>query len=137
MPELWDLIDLQTPWCAYVAATLRISQRIEAGVTSVASLAAEAGCDERALHGLLSHLVSKGVFEEPAPGTFALNDAARQLTAPFLDLGGIGGRMAHAWGTLEAYVRTGRPAYAERFGLPFWDDLAAHPELAAEFDDLI
>ena len=34
-------------------------------------------------------------------------------------------------------MRTGRPAYAERFGRPFWDDLAAHPDLAREFDDLI
>src|SRR4051794_16245681 len=45
--------------------------------------------------------------------------------------------MAHAWGTLETFVRTGRPAYAERFGLPWWDDLAAHPELGAEFDELM
>src|SRR4051794_19601699 len=45
--------------------------------------------------------------------------------------------MAHAWSTLETYVRTGRPGYAERFGRPWWDDLAAHPELAAEFDELM
>jgi hypothetical protein len=68
---------------------------------------------------------------------FALNGAAELLTDPFLDLGGIGGRMAHAWSTLETYVPTGRPGYAERFGRPWWDDLAAHPELAAEFDELI
>jgi hypothetical protein len=68
---------------------------------------------------------------------FALNGAAELLTDPFLDLGGIGGRMAHAWSTLETYVRTGRPGYAERFGRPWWDDLAAHPELGAEFDELM
>jgi hypothetical protein len=56
---------------------------------------------------------------------------------PFLDLDGIGGRFAGAWETIPAYVRTGRPAYAAKFGRPFWDDLAAHPELAREFDDLI
>lgn len=54
-----------------------------------------------------------------------------------LDLEGIGGRFAHAWGTLLNYVRTGAPAYHERFGLPFWDDLDAHPDIAAEFDELI
>jgi hypothetical protein len=132
-----DLFDLRTPWCAYVAATLRIPQRVAGGVTRVEDLAREAGCDERALHGLLSHLVGKGVFEEPERGVFALNEAAQQLTGPFLDLGGIGGRMAHAWSTLETYVRTGRPAYAERFGRPWWDDLAAHPALGAEFDELM
>src|SRR3954454_10857015 len=132
-----DLTDLQTPWCAHVVATLRIPQRIEAGTAAVGELAAAAGCDERALHNVLGHLVTKGAFEEVSPGVFACNDAARQLTAPFLDLHGLGGRFAHAWSTLETYVMTGRSGYVERFGLPFWDDLAAHPELAAEFDDLI
>ena len=135
--DLWDLIDLRTPWCAYVVATLRIPQLVESGVGDVGELAREAGCDERALHNVLAHLVSQGVFTEPSPGVFAHNETSAQLTAPFLDLGGMGGRMAHAWSTLETYVSTGRPGYAERFGLPFWDDLAAHPALAAEFDDLI
>jgi hypothetical protein len=34
-------------------------------------------------------------------------------------------------------VRTGAPAYHEIFGLPFWDDLDAHPEIAKEFDEMI
>src|SRR5207245_3525887 len=50
---------------------------------------------------------------------------------------GIGGRMAYAWGTLLTYVRTGAPAYHELFGLPFWEDLAAHPDIAASFDALM
>ena len=54
-----------------------------------------------------------------------------------LDLAGIGGRMAHAWGTLPGYVRTGSPAYHERFGRSFWDDLDAHPEIGASFDALM
>jgi precorrin-6B methylase 2 len=45
--------------------------------------------------------------------------------------------MAHAWGTLLDYVRTGKPAYHKIFGLPFWEDLDANPEVAASFDDLI
>jgi hypothetical protein len=56
---------------------------------------------------------------------------------PFLDLDGIGGRMAHTWGTLLDYVRTGQPAYQRVFGLPFWEDLAAHPRIGAEFDALM
>ncbi|HEY6402085.1 MAG TPA: methyltransferase, partial [Blastocatellia bacterium] len=35
------------------------------------------------------------------------------------------------------YVRTGKPAYHKVFGLPFWEDLDANPEIAASFDDLI
>ena len=45
--------------------------------------------------------------------------------------------MAHTWGTLLDYVRTGQPAYQQMFGRPFWEDLAAHPEIAAEFDALM
>jgi SAM-dependent methyltransferase len=70
-----------------------------------------------------------------------LNQTARQLLEPsqclYLDLESIGGRLAGAWGTLLTYVRTGTPAYKEVFGLPFWEDLEAHPEIAASFDALI
>ncbi len=45
--------------------------------------------------------------------------------------------MAHTWGTLLDYVRTGEPAYQQVFGLPFWEDLAAHPRIAADFDALM
>jgi hypothetical protein len=132
------LSDLMTPWCVHAVATLQIPEHLEGGNDEIAALARAAGCDERALHNVLGHLVAKGVFEELAPGRFALNDAARELfTNPFLRLDGIGGRFAHAWETIPDYVRTGRPAYAARFGRPFWDDLAAHPDVAAEFDDLI
>jgi hypothetical protein len=131
------LLDLQTPWCAYVAATMKIPDHLDAGTTRIAALAEATGSDERALHGLLSHLVQNGVFEEPEPGTFAMNEAARELQQPFLDLHGIGGRMAHAWSTLETYVKTGRSAYDTLFGRPWWDDLAANPELGAEFDELM
>jgi hypothetical protein len=137
--DLDALSDLCTPWCIRVVATLRIADHVAAGVTDIDQLAVAAGCHAEALHHVLGHLVGKGVFEEPAPGRFALNQPARALreAAPFLDLEGIGGRMAHAWGTLLTYTRTGTPGYAEVFGLPFWEDLAAHPEIAASFDALM
>jgi hypothetical protein len=138
VPDLWELADLTTPWCVHTVATLRIADRIDEGINEIGALAVAAACDARALHNVLGHLVGKGVFEEPEPGRFALNDTSRQLLGnTFLALDGIGGRFAEAWSTLPAYVQTGRPAYAERFGLPFWGDLAAHPHLAEEFDALI
>lgn len=139
--DLWALSDLCTPWCIHVAATLRIADHLAAGLTDIDSLAAAAGCDASSLHNVLGHLVSKGVFEEAVPGRFALNEAARELLDPAqrlgLDLEGIGGRMAYAWGTLLTYVRTGRPGYHEVFGRPFWEDLETHPDIAASFDALI
>jgi hypothetical protein len=119
--DLWALSDLCTPWCIHVAATLRIADHLAAGLTDIDSLAAAAGCDASSLHNVLGHLVSKGVFEEAVPGRFALNEVARGLLDPAqrlgLDLEGIGGRMAYAWGTLLTYVRTGRPGYHEVFQL--------------------
>src|SRR6266511_3536072 len=136
--DLEALTDLRTPWCILVVATLRIADHVAAGTSDIGQLAGATGCDARALHNVLGHLVAKGIFEETAPGRFALNDPALQLreASDFLDLEGIGGRMGHAWSTLPTYVRTGAPGYAEVFGLPFWEDLAAHPKVAACFDAL-
>ncbi len=139
--NLWDMGDLCTPWCVHVAVTLRVANHIAAGAEKIDALADAAGADADSLQRVLRQLVSKGMFEEPAPGHFALNDAARELLSePALlgfDLNGIGGRMAGSWNTLLSAVRSGRPAYHEAFGRGFWEDLEAHPEVAATFDALM
>src|SRR4051812_44296339 len=105
--NLWDLTDLCTPWCVLVVATLRIAGHIAKGVNRIDEIAAAAGCDPDVLHSVLGHLVSKGVFLELEPGQFSLNEAARGLLDPSqlvgLDLNGICGRMAQAWGSLLTY----------------------------------
>jgi hypothetical protein len=137
--DLEKMLDLATPWCLRVAATLRISEHIMAGHTDIGALAAAAECDRDALHAVLDHLVSRGVFTADSPGRFSCNRAAQGLAEAhrFIDLDGIGGRMAHTWGTLLDYVRTGQPSYQKVFGRPFWEDLAAHPRIAADFDALM
>jgi SAM-dependent methyltransferase len=139
--DIFTLSDLCTPWCLYVVATQRVADHMSAGITRIDDLAAESGCHAESLHRVLRHLVGAGVFEEPEPGRFALNEPARGLLNPGarlgLDLEGIGGRMAHAWGTMLAAVRTGVPAYHTVFGRPFWEDLEAHPDVAASFDALM
>lgn len=144
-PDLEALADLRTPWCLRVAVTLGVAEFLdrEGGSAPIATLAESTGSDPAALASVLGHLVDKGVFVQdgPGPGRLALNDAARQLLHPAarigLDLEGIGGRMTHAWATLPTFVRTGRSGYPEINGLTFWDDLAAHPDIAASFDDLM
>lgn len=137
--DLERLLDLTTPWCLRVAATLRIAHHIAAGRTRVEELAEAAGCDAEALDAVLGHLVSNGVFQEHSAGRFGLNPAAEELRDQerWLDLDRLGGRTAYAWNSLLVYVRTGRPAYQQLFGRPFWDDLAANPDLAADFDALM
>ena len=66
MVDLERMLDLATPWCLHVAATLRIPEHIAAGHTDITGLAAAAGCDPDALHAVLGHLVSQGVFTELA-----------------------------------------------------------------------
>jgi hypothetical protein len=132
-PNLWSLGDLATPWCLHVVATLRVADQLAAGLSQIDDLAAAVGADADSLARVLRHLVGKGVFEEPTRGRFALNDPARAL----LDLDGFGGRMACAWGSLLQAVKTGSPAYHTVFGRPFWEDLNAHPDVAASFDALM
>src|SRR5258708_29773804 len=102
--DLGALSDLCTPWCVHVAATLRIAEHISAGTDQIDDLAAAAKCDSYVLHRVLDHLVSKGVFEQPMPGRFSLNEAARGLLDPSqrlgLDLEGIGGPTAPPPGRL-------------------------------------
>ena len=139
--SLSELSDLRTPWCVHVVATLRIADLIAAGRHEIGELGRAAGCDSDYLSRVLRHLVQKGVFEETESGRFDLNEVARELLDPSLhltlDLAGLGGRMANAWGTLLSVVRTGEPAYHEIFGRPFWEDLDAHPDVAASFDALM
>jgi SAM-dependent methyltransferase len=124
-----------------VVATLRIADHIAAGIFQIEELAAASESDSDSLHRVLQHLVGEGVFEEPAVGRFALNEPARGLLESSarlgLDLDGIGGRMAYAWGSLLTAVRTGAPAYHTVFGRPYWEDLQAHPDIAASFDALM
>jgi len=139
--DLWALSDLCTPWCIHVVVTLRIADHLAAGTTRIDDLAIAACAHSDSLARVLRHLIGKGLFAEPAPGEFALNDDARALLDPGVRLGfgldGIGGRMARAWSSLLTAVETGAPAYDEVFGRPFWDDLAAHPYVAASFDELM
>jgi SAM-dependent methyltransferase len=139
--DLWQLSDLSTPWCIHVVGTLGIAGHMAAGTTEIGALAAAAGADAASLERVLRHLVSKGLFEQTAPGHFGLNDAARPLLEDgvrlSLDLDSMGGRMAYAWGTLLAAVRSGRPAYHQVFGRPFWEDLDANPRIAADFDAMM
>ncbi|MEV1177513.1 methyltransferase [Nonomuraea sp. NPDC049784] len=139
--DLWSLSDLSTPWALRVVVTLRIAERLAEGPAQVGELARAAGCDAAYLRRTLTHLASKGVFDEPEPGTFALNDAARGLLDEplrlFLDLDGVGGRLAGAWAAFLPAVRRGEPAYRELYGMTFWDDLEAHPRLSESFDALM
>jgi hypothetical protein len=135
------LSDLCTSWCVHVVVTLCIAEHIEAGETDIHDIADRAHCVADMLQQVMRHFVGKGVFREPESGRFELAPAARPMLDPSfrlgVDLDGVGGLISHAWGTLLTAVRTGSPAHKDYFGLPFWEDLEARPQIAAEFDALI
>ncbi|MCJ8007806.1 methyltransferase [Lederbergia wuyishanensis] len=137
--KLEALSDLCTPWCLHTVGTLRIADHISRGINHIDDLAKATESNAYALLNVMRHLVSKGVFEETEPKQFGLNDVSRGLVeSPYRpDLTGIFGRMAYAWGTLPTYVKTGESGYHEQFGLPFWEDLAANPDVGKSFDDLM
>jgi hypothetical protein len=114
---------------------------MNAGLSHISDLAQAASAHAESLERVLRHLTSKGIFVEISPGHFALNEVSTALLDPGahwgLNLDGFGGRMAYAWGSLLSAVRTGRPAYHEIFGKPFWEDLAANPKIKADFDALM
>jgi 2,7-dihydroxy-5-methyl-1-naphthoate 7-O-methyltransferase len=142
--QLRALSDLVTPYAIRVAATLRLADLIEAGARRPAELAQRCGVNAAALERLLRHLVTKGVFAQPEPGTFALTDLSRLLLdgqrngmRPWLDVdGGLGRSDVALSGLLDA-VRTGSPVYEGMFGRAFWADLEADPERGRAFDALM
>src|SRR6266545_875725 len=143
---LGPLMDLVTPMALRVAATLRLADFMPddgAGKGAVLGDLAEcAGADPDALARMLRHLVQHGVFTEPRPGQFAVNQTAALLrtghpAALWLDLEGFGGRMDLAFTGLAHTVRTGEPAWEQVFGQPFWAYLDANPAISASFDAIM
>ncbi len=139
--DLWTLSDLATPWCIHVAVTLRVADHIEAGLSRIDEIATAAGADRDSPFPLCSGSWSARVCSRSprrvlcaerkcphaARGRCPARPRPRWLRGP------DGGCMD----TLLSAVRTGRPAYHEAFGRPFWEDLEAHPDLAEKFDAMM
>ena len=139
--RLSEMSDLITPMAIRVAATLRLADRIAAGTTTLAELAADADVDPDALGRLLRYLAARGIFAEPEPGWFSLTSSAEPLRdahphkmRAWLDLTDAIGRATLAFGALLDVVRTGKPGYPIVYGRDFWADLACNPQLTASFD---
>lgn len=131
-------------WAVRAAATLRLADLIDSGVTHLEELAERAHVNADALRRLLRYLIGRGVFAESAPGTYILTDTALflqeshpQRLRAWLDQEGAGGKMDLTWSSLLESVQTGKPAYPNQHGCSFWEDLAANPTLRASFNALL
>ena len=113
-----------------VAAELSIADRLAQGPRTAAELAQECGTAERPLYRVLRALAGEGVFFENAEGAFELTDRGELLRADHpaslrdwaLYVADLPYRseleMLHT-------VRTGEPAFAQHFGMPLFEYLAA------------
>lgn len=135
--------DMIAPMAVRVAATLRLADHVEQGATDAESLAAAADAHPGALGRLMRYLVSRGVFGEDPPGTYALTGMSRLLLDDHparlrqrFDLDGPVGRGDLSFVDLLETVRDGQPSYDRVYGRSFWEDLDADPDLAARFGAL-
>lgn len=122
-----------------VFALLGLPDRIAAGTNGGAELAAAAGLDPVALRRLLAALADAGVLRQTGPDRFELSGMGEYLRsdAPgsVRDTAVLYGQEVFAsFAGLLDTVRTGRPAFTDRFGEPFYQYLRGHPELAATFN---
>ncbi|GAB2951783.1 methyltransferase [Nonomuraea fastidiosa] len=141
---LAPVTDLVTPMAVRVAATLRLTDLIGGDRVPVQELARRSGTNADALDRMLRHLTHQGVYTEPEPGVFAVNEPAALLASGHpsgmrarLDLDGFGGRMDLACTGLLHTVRTGEPAWETVFGLSIWSHLASDEHLGATFDAMM
>ncbi len=122
----------------YVAAKLKLADRVQAAPRTAAELARETNVQPQPLYRVLRALASVGCFAEDDQGRFGLTPLAECL----LDRPGsqhalalmMGEEHYLAWGRLLDSVRTGKPAFDAVFGKPVFEYLSAHPEQAKIFD---
>ena len=131
---------LATPMALRVAVTLNLPDRLFGDGAAADQLAVELDVSPLALNLLLGHLTTLGVVERTATGyrttEYGANlraDAGNGLNN-LLHQDSAGGRAEMAFVELAHSIATGQAAYAHRYGLDFWADLAEHPHLRKTFD---
>ena len=123
----------------YVAAKLRIPDRLADGPKTAEELAQATGTYARSLYRLLRALASLGVFTEGDDHRFSPTPLADALRS---DVPGsqwamaimMGEEQYRCWGDLLESIRTGQTAFERLYGQPIFDYFAGHPEQARIFD---
>jgi O-methyltransferase. len=134
------LADLATPMAVRVAATYSVADHIAAGRTTAAAIAEAENLHAESLDSVLRHLVTVGLLERDGDsyalsgdGEFLRSDHPSGMQG-LLDMESAIGRADLSFIDLAHVVRTGEPAYPLRYGVSFWEDLAANKSLAVSFD---
>lgn len=123
----------------FVAARLGVADLLDGGPRGIDDIARKTSTHPGALYRLLRALSSIEIFTEVEPRTFALG-----RLGPGLVTGGPtsirnwllvnGGPIFRSFDGMLTSVQTGRPAFADTFGLSFFDFFDDNPNEGAHFD---
>jgi hypothetical protein len=117
----------------WVVAELGIADLLADGPCTVEELAATTDAHADSLYRLLRALAGVGVFAHDEHGRFSLTPLADLMRS---DVPGsqralailMGGEFHAAWGELLHSTKTGEPGFNKRFGMPFFQYMAEHPD---------
>jgi hypothetical protein len=125
----------------HVAATLRIADLLADGPKTVEELAQASASHSPSLYRLLRMLAGAGVFAEDEPGRFVLTPLAATLRGDTPDsvrdwaLFIASPSVWSAWGSLLHSVRTGESAFERAFGMPLFQYMSKHADLAGAYNN--
>ena len=125
----------------YIAARLKLADRVRDGAPSCTELAAQTGTNAVSLFRIVRVLASAGVFAVDEHEQVTLTPLAETLLSDHSGSLGpwaisqIGDDPYRAWGGLMHSVRTGCVAFDEVYGCDCWQYRAQHPESARDFDE--
>ena len=122
----------------YLAARLDLADRLASGPKTAEQLAVETESQVGALQRLLAALVSLGMLTEDPSAGFGLATGAEALGSdgfvhPWATF--LGSPFVwNSWGALHETLRTGETAFDRVHGMPMYQYMAEHPEVAAIYD---
>jgi hypothetical protein len=134
---------LSGTWVAqavYALVKLGVPDLLAHGPATVEQLAVDCGADPRALSRLLRALALMGLFTQPAPGTFGLTATTELLRTDVpgsVALNALmqGDEVFRSFAEIMHTMRTGRPAFDQVYGQPFYAYLDANPDAAHIFNE--
>jgi hypothetical protein len=141
--RIWSMAGLGTPMAIRTAATLHLADHIAGGTDTAEAIASAERVDPDALERLMRYLAVRKVLARDDSGRYTLTPLGEVLREEHpskararLDIEGSVGRAELSFVQLLHSVRTGEAGFPVQFGRSFWEDWAADPERAANFNRL-